>query len=97
MATTTIHAPDSFAVALSTAYDSTIYQLAGCRRASVQLDDAAIGFTVEVKYLKGGNATAVERIRAAGGEWWEEFSYPTAVQIRVKSASGTPNADFLVS
>jgi len=77
--------------ALSTAYGAAITVEDGARSISVTLDDAAIGFTVEIN---GGNEEQVP----AGSSWSLRPPPPGIgddLPIKVKSDSGTPTASVV--
>jgi len=76
---------------LSTSYGAAIPVESGWENVTVTLDDADIGFVVEID---GANEEAVP----AGSSWVLETpgaSTMVALSLKVKSASGTPAASVI--
>jgi len=91
---TVLHSPTTKIQALTTAYTGTWFRIRSPGQISINLDDAAIGFTVKVQIGEDGGAPPVPV--AAGGQWHHTYPRGTLVFLDILAASGTPNASIIV-
>lgn len=99
MAIKYLRGPSSKIQALKTTFlgAANRFQVQGARRISVNLDDAAIGFTVQMTAVEGSAVDDGPEPILAGGSWWEDIHPGQKWQLDIKADSGTPNATIRVS